>query len=58
MAHFPDLPQFSGFMKPCRFEGEVQQLEIYGDLPKDINGTFYRVMPDPQLPPRVENDPV
>lgn len=58
MAHFPDLPQFSGFMKPCRFEGEVQHLEIYGDLPKDINGTFYRVMPDPQLPPRVENDPV
>ncbi|GAM39443.1 hypothetical protein TCE0_034f10996 [Talaromyces pinophilus] len=57
MAHFPDLPQFSGFMKPCRFEGEVQQLEIYGDLPKDINGSFYRVMPDPQLPPRVENDP-
>lgn len=58
MAHFPDLPQFYGFMKPCRFEGEVQHLEIHGNLPKDLNGTFYRVMPDPQLPPRFENDPV
>ncbi|KAJ5657185.1 Carotenoid oxygenase [Penicillium longicatenatum] len=55
--HFPDRPQFSDFMKPCRFEGEVQNLEVHGDLPSDINGTFYRVMPDPQLPPFIDNDP-
>jgi hypothetical protein len=55
---FPNLPQFSGFMKPCRFEGEVQHLEIEGDLPQELDGTFYRVMPDPQFPPFVENDPV
>lgn len=45
-------------MKPCRFEGEVQNLEIYGDLPWDIDGTFFRVMPDPQAFPFVEDDPV
>lgn len=56
--HFSDRPQFSDFMKPCRFEGEVQHLEVHGDLPSDINGTFYRVMPDPQLPPFIDNDPV
>jgi carotenoid cleavage dioxygenase-like enzyme len=55
---FPNLPQFSNFMKPCRFEGEVQNLEVFGSIPPDLDGTFYRVMPDPQLPPLVENDPV
>lgn len=58
LSHFPDRPQFSGFMKPCRVEGEVQQLEVYGDIPEGIDGTFYRVMPDPQLPPFVQDDPV
>ncbi|RAH64155.1 carotenoid oxygenase family protein [Aspergillus aculeatinus CBS 121060] len=56
-AAFPDRSQFSGFMKPCRMEGEVSQLEILGELPKEIDGVFYRVMPDPQLPPFIENDP-
>jgi carotenoid cleavage dioxygenase-like enzyme len=56
--HFPDHPQFSGFMKPCRYEGEVQNLEVYGEIPKEIDGTFYRVMPDPAFPPFIDNDPV
>lgn len=55
---FPGAPQFSGFMKPNRFEGEVNNPEIIGEIPAEINGTFYRVMPDPQFPPFVENDPV
>ncbi|KAJ5389705.1 uncharacterized protein N7496_000773 [Penicillium cataractarum] len=54
---FPDRPQFQGFMKPCRLEGEIQALEVRGSIPEEIDGTFYRVMPDPQLPPFVENDP-
>ncbi|KAL4891706.1 carotenoid oxygenase [Aspergillus ambiguus] len=54
---FPDRPQFSGFMKPCRLEGEIQALEVHGEIPNDINGTFYRVMPDPQLPPFIQDDP-
>ncbi|GKZ80023.1 hypothetical protein AnigIFM56816_004234 [Aspergillus niger] len=54
---FPARPQFSGFMKPCRVEGETLNLEVLGDLPTDIDGVFYRVMPDPQLPPFIENDP-
>lgn len=55
---FPDRPQFSGFMKPCRFEGEVRNLEIAGTVPTELDGTFYRVMPDPQFPPFIDNDPV
>lgn len=45
-------------MRPCRFEGEIQNLEIEGKIPECITGTFYRVMPDPQLPPFIDNDPV
>jgi carotenoid cleavage dioxygenase len=56
--HFPNAPQFSGFMKPCRYEGDVTNLEIIGDIPNEIDGTFYRVMPDPHLPPLFDDDPV
>jgi carotenoid cleavage dioxygenase-like enzyme len=55
---FPDLPLFSGFMKPSRFEGIVDNLEIIGEIPAEIDGTFYRVMPDPHFPPFVKDDPV
>ncbi|KAF2032577.1 carotenoid oxygenase [Setomelanomma holmii] len=54
---FPSLPQFQEFMKPCRFEGEIQNLTHRGHIPEEINGTFYRVMPDPQFPSFIENDP-
>lgn len=57
-ACFPNRPQFSGFMKPCRVEGDVSHLEVYGEIPKEIDGVFYRVMPDPQLPPFIDDDPV
>jgi len=56
--HFPERPQFSGFMKPCRVEAEVPNLEVYGEIPEDIDGTFYRVMPDPQFAPFIDDDPV
>jgi carotenoid cleavage dioxygenase len=55
---FPKQPQFSGFMKPCRYQGEVNHLEVHGTIPSELDGTFYRVMPDPQLPPMHEDDPV
>ncbi|KAI1334266.1 putative lignostilbene dioxygenase [Xylariaceae sp. FL0016] len=55
--HFPAKPQFEGFMKPSRVEGDIAHLEVQGSLPNDLNGTFYRVMPDPQLPPFIEDDP-
>ncbi|KKY27825.1 putative lignostilbene dioxygenase [Diplodia seriata] len=54
---FNDKPQFSGFMRPCRYEGEVQNLEVFGEIPEEVDGTFYRVMPDPQFAPFIEDDP-
>lgn len=55
---FPKQPQFPGLMKPCRLQGEVNHLEVYGTIPPELDGTFHRVMPDPQLPPVHEDDPV
>lgn len=36
---------------PSRLEGDVFDLEIFGNIPKQMDGTFYRVMPDPIMPP-------
>lgn len=55
---FPNRPQFSGFMRPCRVEGGASDLQVLGEIPKEIDGVFYRIMPDPQLPPFIEDDPV
>ncbi|KAH8586910.1 putative lignostilbene dioxygenase [Bisporella sp. PMI_857] len=54
---YPNHPQFHGFMKPCRFEGGVQNLEVKGAVPSSIEGTFYRVMPDPLFVPFIKTDP-
>jgi hypothetical protein len=45
-------------MKPCRFKGEVRFLEVEGTIPHEINGRFYRVMPESQFVAFVANDPV
>ncbi|KAL0471614.1 carotenoid oxygenase 1 [Neurospora intermedia] len=47
----------AGFMRPVRFEGEITNLEVVGEIPKSIEGTFYRVMPEPHLPSFIPNDP-
>ncbi len=53
---FPDTGFFKGFNKPSRFEGDIQDLEVSGTIPADINGTFYRIQPDLQYPPLFEED--
>lgn len=53
---FPQTPFFQGPLKPVRFEGDVLDIETSGTIPPEINGTFYRVQPDPQFPPIYEED--
>ncbi|KAL6702811.1 hypothetical protein ACN47E_000897 [Coniothyrium glycines] len=43
---------------PGRFEGEVANLVVFGEIPKEINGTFYRIMVDPFFPLQPGNPPV
>ena len=56
MTHFPDVPAFTGFNKPSRVEADVQDLDVRGTIPPEINGTFYRVQPEHQFPPKLGND--
>jgi carotenoid cleavage dioxygenase-like enzyme len=51
MAKFPSSPNYTGFNTPSRVEADITDLEIEGEVPKDIQGVFYRVAPDAQLPP-------
>lgn len=55
-TRFPDQFIYQGFMAPCRFEGDIYELEVEGGIPAELNGVFYRVGPDPFLPPRLGKD--
>ncbi len=56
MAHFPDTLAFSGILKPLRFEGDILDLEVEGDVPAQLSGTYHRVHPDQQFAPRFDNE--
>lgn len=53
---FPDSPMFAGVNAPCRIEADIQDLEVEGEIPREIDGAFYRVAADHQFPPRFTND--
>ncbi|KAF2006129.1 9-cis-epoxycarotenoid dioxygenase-like protein [Amniculicola lignicola CBS 123094] len=53
---YPNTGFFQGFNKPSRLEADIYTLETTGTIPKDINGTFYRVQPDHRFPPLFEED--
>ena len=52
---FPSGDLFRDFQEPGRFEAEVYDLEIEGQLPAQLRGNYYRLTPDPAWPPRHEH---
>jgi carotenoid cleavage dioxygenase len=56
MAHFPNTLAFSGILKPLRFEGDILDMEVEGEVPSQLNGTFHRVHPDQQFAPMFDED--
>ena len=50
---FPKSPTFMTIDEPFRFEGDLYDLEVEGQIPSALNGTFYRVGPDQAYPPRL-----
>src|SRR3712207_2761636 len=46
------------FFAPFRFEAEVYDCEVEGEVPKEINGAFYRACTDRLYPSRLPNDAV
>ena len=49
---FPQTMDYAGFNAPSRLECDVYDLVIEGELPAEINGSWYRSIPDPQYPPK------
>jgi carotenoid cleavage dioxygenase len=47
---------FIDTMRPFRMECDIHDLEIDGDVPEGLDGAFFRVHPDPQFPPKFEDD--
>ena len=55
-TNYPKTPFFTGPEAPCRFEAEVYNCIVHGEIPKQVDGTYYRCMPDHQWAPLYEDD--
>ena len=49
---FPNHPNLIGGFAPLQMECDAPDLIIEGEVPRDLNGTFYRNGPNPQFAPR------
>jgi carotenoid cleavage dioxygenase len=56
MSKFPATPMFAGVNAPSRIEADIGDLEVVGEVPREIDGAFYRVAADHQFAPRFAND--
>uniref|UniRef100_A0A0D2XF77 Lignostilbene alpha,beta-dioxygenase I n=1 Tax=Fusarium oxysporum (strain Fo5176) TaxID=660025 RepID=A0A0D2XF77_FUSOF len=57
-SKWPQAFDLAGSNSPCRIEGELSDLVVLGEIPPAIDGTFYRVMCDPFIPPHPNNVPL
>jgi carotenoid cleavage dioxygenase len=55
---FPLHPYLSNGFEPIRMECDCAHLRIEGKIPEDLNGTFYRIGPNPQFSPRGAYNPL
>ena len=53
---FPNDPFLSGYYAPLHLEGNVDHLPVSGTLPQALQGTLYRIGPNPQFAPRGKYD--
>ncbi|MCZ8105244.1 MAG: carotenoid oxygenase family protein [Burkholderiaceae bacterium] len=52
-APFPaDEPRLRGYYAPLLLEGDVSRVPIDGAFPRELEGTLYRIGPNPQFAPR------
>ena len=55
---FPLDPYVSKGFEPIRMEGDYANLIVEGEIPADLNGSFYRIGPNPQFAPRGNYNPL
>lgn len=54
MKPWPENAFLQGYYEPLTAECTAPDLVIEGEIPRDLNGTFYRNGPNPQFPPERE----
>lgn len=55
MKGFPDTLDYSGLNSPIGEEYELKALATQGSVPNEVEGTFFRAVPDPAFPPFLED---
>ncbi|KAL1848552.1 hypothetical protein Daus18300_013562 [Diaporthe australafricana] len=55
-TNYTHSPFFTGPEAPCRFEAEVYSCTVRGKIPEQVNGTYYRCMPDQLWAPTYDDD--
>jgi carotenoid cleavage dioxygenase len=56
VQRFGDKHPGGDLFTTLRFEGEIADCEVEGDIPRDIRGTFYRLGGDWSYPPKYANE--
>lgn len=49
---YPDHPQLRGNFAPLRMECDIENVVVHGEIPKDLDISYFRNGPDPQFAPR------
>ncbi|HVN44440.1 MAG TPA: carotenoid oxygenase family protein [Steroidobacteraceae bacterium] len=55
MPSFPATPEFTGLNTPIGEEYELARLPVEGRIPAEVEGTFFRAVPDPAFAPYLED---
>ena len=56
MSAYPDTVHFKGLNRPTHIEGSAHDLRVEGEIPREIDGAFFRAVPDPAFPPMRDDD--
>lgn len=53
---YPEVFDFQGFNAPSRVECDLYDLIVEGTIPSEIDGTWFRAIPDHAFPPKFAKD--
>lgn len=56
MVDFTHGPAARGFFSPQRYEADIYDCEVEGNIPRELNGAFYRVGGEWFYPPPTDDD--
>ena len=56
MSRFPQTVEFTHLNRPLGIEWTARNLHVEGKIPEEINGAFFRAVPDPAHPPLFADD--